>query len=201
MLTEREKTTQKNFNARPEEFLKHAGGENRNFWALEMKEFVSLLKGRKVIEVGCGPATDGKHLLNYGLDCISMDYAKNMLLFAKKLNPSLTLFQMDLYNLAFKENSFDGFWATACLLHLEHPENALVELARITKTKGVGFISMVENQGEIVDSQTNYYFKYTNDQDFRKLLAKSGLSVVTADRKNNSSSKGDWLTYIVRKNI
>lgn len=198
-LTENELLTLRRYDVSAEDWLAHSGGRDRScYWEEQMNNFVSLLGGNiKVIEVGCGQATDGKYLRRYGVDCVSMDYSEGMLHLARELNPDIKLFQMNLYNMGFKDNSFDGFWATACLLHLENPEEALKELARITKPGGIGFITVREGEGEVVDSKTGYYFKYFNDSEFRKILTLSNMELLSFARKKGSPDY-DWLMCTVK---
>ena len=67
-LTEHERQTLEKYDVTAKEWLDHSGGPDRPcFWPDELKEFVSLLGEKKlVIELGCGPATDGKYLSQFG---------------------------------------------------------------------------------------------------------------------------------------
>jgi ubiquinone/menaquinone biosynthesis C-methylase UbiE len=149
------------------------------------------------LEVGCGPATDGKFLEKAGAKVTSTDYSVSMLQIAKKLNPAAVLAKMDMKDLGFSNDSFDGFWATACLLHLENPGHALRELVRVTKIGGVGFISIKEGDADAVDSRTGYYYHYFRNPAFIQTLKENGLSTFMLGRKEGTPNH-DWLTYLVR---
>jgi ubiquinone/menaquinone biosynthesis C-methylase UbiE len=201
-LTENELHTRQMYDEKAEDWLEHSGGRNRPcFWAEEMTQFMALLDGdKKILEVGCGPATDGKYLEASGAAMVlSTDYSETMLAIARKLNPEGYFMKMDMQDLDIRYDSFDGFWATACLLHLENPTIALKELVRVTKNKGVGFITIKEGVGEIVDERTGYYFKYYQDGNFQKLLSENSMQVIAAGRKAGTPNH-DYLTYLVRVN-
>lgn len=209
ILTEREVQTKENYDEHCYEWLEVSGGRDRSgYWKEEMKIFMDYLgRGKKVIELGCGPATDGKYLLQAGCSkVLSTDYSKGMLKMAQdvlggtELKPNLL--QTDMYNLSFSDDSFDGFWATASMLHLEKPQRAVAEAKRILKPGGVGFISVKEGEGERVDSKTGYYFRYHSQSgpgSFEELLTESGFSILKSVLR--PASPYNWLTYFVQKPI
>ena len=200
-LTERERQTQERYDVSADEWLEHSGGRDRpSFWAGEMKEFaLQLGEGRKVLEIGCGPATDGKYLIQKGLECVSTDFAYGMLTLARELNTNNTLLQMDMQNLAFPDNSFNGFWATACLLHLEDPDKTLKELVRVTNKGGIGFITIKEGDREVVDPRTGYFFRYYHHPKFIRKLGRVGLETIRSGRRAGTPGH-DYLTYLVSVN-
>jgi len=199
MRTEREETTRKLYDLNAEEWLAKSGGRERPcFWSAEMQILIFNLEGDKnVLEVGCGPATDGKYLHQMGANVLSTDYSRTMLKIAKELNPKGRFMKMDMEDLHFLDNTYDGFWATACLLHLDDPNKALSELVRVTKKGGVGFISVKEGEGMEIDPRTGYSFHYFKDEEFKQIIDNHGMEVIVAGRKAGSPNH-DWLTYVVR---
>ncbi len=199
-LTERERQTLEKYDVSVGVWLAHSGGRDRPcFWPEGLSGFLDRLKGEKnVLEIGCGPATDGKYLQKAGATVLSTDYSSAMLDLARELNPGGTFVRMDMKNLALSDNRFDGFWATACLLHLESPDRALRELVRVTKRDGVGFITMKEGDGDSVDPNTGYYFRYYRNPDFIRKLRYIGLETILSERKAGVTTRHDWLTYLVK---
>ena len=197
-LTENEKITQSLYDGTAGEWLDHSGGRSRrSFWEGEMIIFTQLLTGKKIIEIGAGWATDGKLLIQKGFDCVSTDYSAGMLKLAQDLNTNDKLAQADMQKLPFGDNSFDGFWATACLLHIENTALALEEIGRVTKSGGLGFISVKEGEGGMLDSRSGYYFHYFSDDEFTDLLRTGGMQVIDCQRKTGTP-RHEWLTYLVR---
>lgn len=200
-LTERERQTMVLYDQRGSEWLNYSGGKDRpSFWKAEMKMFEwSLPKNSNVLEIGCGPATDGKYLKEVGIGCVSVDFSKTMLGIAKEVDKKSKLAQMDNYNLGFSDNSFNGFWASATLLHMEKVDLALSELNRVTVNKGIGFISMKEGEGESIDPKTGFYFKYYNHSVFSDKLKSNNFEILRAAKRKGTPSH-DYLAYLVRVN-
>lgn len=208
-LTERELATRQNYDEKAYEWLNVSGGRDRPcFWQKEMDAFMSLLgKSKSVIELGCGPATDGKYLLESGCkSVVSIDYSSGMLKMARDVLQAApqkpVLAQMDMYNLTFPKNTFDGFWATASFLHLENPWQAVREANRVLKPGGFGFLSIKEGEGEKVDPRTGYYFHYFSKfsfSSFGSILSTSGFNIVSSEVRE--APNHNWLTYIVQKQV
>lgn len=198
-LTERERSTQSLYELNARSWLEYSGGKNREcFWPEGLSAFKTLLpENARILEVGCGPATDGKYLTGMGYSVISSDYANSMMNLAKELNPEGRYLLADTQQLSFPDSSFDGFWATASLLHLENPTQALMELARVTKNAGVGFISIKEGKGESTDPRTGYYYKYYSPKEFGNILYENNFEILNDGRKAGTSNH-DWLTYLIR---
>ncbi len=198
-LTENEHLTKVRYDEKALEWLKFSGGKDRkHFWAenlIEMQGY--LLPGSKILEIGCGPATDGTYLKNVGYRVLSFDYSKTMLGIAKELNPESLLLRMNMQNMAYAENSFDGFWASAALLHLENPKPTLGEIVRVTKNKGVGFISVKEGEGDGIDPKTGYYFRYYSQKEFVEILSVNGFDILS-QKITTGTPAHSWLTYLVR---
>ncbi len=215
-LTENENLTRINYDAKANEWLERSGGRSRpSFWTDELvgfdqnfvgsaedEEAMEIRKTKLVVEIGSGPATDGKHIEGLGYKSISFDYSKTMLDIAKEIRPSAKLAQMDIYNTGFKDDSFDGFLATATILHLEKPKKALKEIVRITKDKGVGFISVKEGSEEDsgIDPRTGYYFNYFTNETFTALLENAGFEIIGEPGTKTGTPRHHWLTYLVRVN-
>lgn len=202
-LTERERETRRIYDERPYEWLDVSGGRDRNFWQGEMKFFMKNLgRGKSIIELGCGPATDGKWLLEAGCrNVTSIDYSFGMLKMAQDVLGGAckkpVLARMDMYELGFPKNTFDGFWASASLLHLEEPWDALREISRVLKSGGLGFVSVKEGTGEKVNPKTGYYFKYYSRAQFSFLLRGAGFYILDSRIRENQNH--NWLTFFVQK--
>ncbi|KKQ47507.1 hypothetical protein A3K29_02245 [Candidatus Collierbacteria bacterium RIFOXYB2_FULL_46_14] len=194
-LTEKEANTRDQYNKNASEWLKYSGGEKRPcFWSAEMKDFVSYLSGSTVLDLGAGPATDSSYLREFGLDVISTDYSRSMLGIAHSLDPKLNLVESNTYLSPFKNNSFDGVWFCASLLHLENPNLAMLEVKRLLKEKGICFVSVKQGTGDKVDPKTGYYFKYFLDEELQHLFGLTGFDILKSQSREGTVGH-PWLTY------
>lgn len=84
----------------------------------------------RVIDIGCG---EGFIINSLSLpDITGVDISKNALKLAKDKNRNCNLCAGSVYELSFKNNSFDLAIATEVLEHLEKPDRALQEIRRIS---------------------------------------------------------------------
>lgn len=105
-----------------------------NFNQTLVKE-VRRLKPQSVLDVGCGEgftlerlrkAKIGKHLEG-------VDYLDLAIKLGKKTHPDLTLKKGSIYDLKYKDNSFDLVLCSEVLEHIDDPEKGLEELVRVSK--------------------------------------------------------------------
>ena len=69
----------------------------------------------------------------FGKKLEGVDYLDTAIQIGRKIYPQFTLKQGNIYALPYKDNSFDLLICSEVLEHLEHPEEALKELHRVTK--------------------------------------------------------------------
>lgn len=94
------------------------------------------LQPQSILDVGCGEGFILEKLREkkIGKKLTGIDFSKRAIEIGKKLHPCLSLKHGDIYNIPFEADSFDLVICCEVLEHLEHPENALRELKRVTKT-------------------------------------------------------------------
>ena len=82
----------------------------------EFKRFIELLPGKDILDLGCGSGDHSVYFIQRRLKVISIDLSKEMISLCKQkgLNASV----MDIEDLKFKNNIFDGIWSVTSLLHV-----------------------------------------------------------------------------------
>lgn len=103
---------------------------------LQITEEIAKEKGIvKILDAGCGEGfiTDliGRNVKHAKIT--GLEYTKEALEIARSMNAEIDFVQGDIYKLPFGENTFDIVLCTEVLEHLEKPELALSELARVTE--------------------------------------------------------------------
>lgn len=181
---------------------------NPDFWRSEFEVFRKLLPSGKVIDVGCGSGRDAILFAESGYAYIGIDLSDDMLAGAKELVPNADCRKMDMYALEFPSRSFDGFWATASLLHnpKQNVSRVLQEIGRVVKTGGVGFLAMKEGEGErMVKGRyegDERFFAFYAQEEFADILRKNGFEVLKQKRDlreyNPPESTDVWLCYWVK---
>ena len=176
---------------------------NMDFWRSEFEKFQRFLPKKKIIDIGCGSGRDATLFVSAGYEYTGIDLSDDMLTVAKELVPEATFLNMNMYSLNFPDRCFDGFWATASLLHIPKKNIGIVlrEIKRVVSVGGVGFIAMKEGKGEgMVDRR--FFALYTLEE-FREVLEKENFTVVEQLRENRDygSSRGGlvpMLLYFVK---
>jgi ubiquinone/menaquinone biosynthesis C-methylase UbiE len=168
------------------------------YWGEWFERFKTLLPGGSVLELGTGAGRDAAVLQELGFDYTGVDISTGLLHLAKENNPNLPVSQQSLYELAFADNTFDGFWASAVLLHLpkDRVVEALTEAKRVTRPGGIGFISVKQGNGEKVLDDGRLFADYQPGELDQK-LQEADLAVVESavwPKSDNTT----WLIYLVQ---
>lgn len=176
-----------------------------DFWRPEFEKFRQLLPRGRIIDLGCGGGRDALLFTQYDYyEYVGIDLLKGVLSEARKLAPSGQYSKMSMHKLGFKPGSFDGFWATASLLHIPKArvQNVLEEIKRVVKPGGAGFIAMKEGRMEgivsCLDGSEQFIALYKLVE-FFEILVSNGFQVLeqVVKQKGNESRRA-WLLYFVK---
>jgi len=102
------------------------------------RTLLALLKNLEcdsILDVGCGEGftLNILHQNRIGKRLEGVDFQKEAVKLGRKIHPHLKLRQGNIYNLPFKDDSFDLIICTEVLEHLEDPKKALTEIIRVSK--------------------------------------------------------------------
>lgn len=105
---------------------------------------MSLKKGSKVLDLGCGNGRLIKVLEKYDIEYVGLDISDELVKFAKKSFPKHKFIVSDLVTTPFKENEFDAVLSVATLHHIPGGKRAkaLEEANRVLKPGGKALISI-----------------------------------------------------------
>jgi SAM-dependent methyltransferase len=161
--------------------------DDPDYWADELRHFQRLLPTGLLLEVGCGGGRDANQLIKHGYRYIGTDVSAGLLHVAQKNLPDEQFYQQSLYELGLPNHQpFDGFWASAVLLHIPRYriDEALQGLKRVLRPGAVGFITLKDGLGqETVIEPTSSgpferFFCYWQKDDFAPVLTRNGYTVV-----------------------
>ncbi|WMJ77278.1 MULTISPECIES: class I SAM-dependent methyltransferase [unclassified Sedimentibacter] len=133
-------------------------------------EMMEIKKGMKILDVGCGTGNFSVKLAKKGCSVTGIDVSDEMLSIARKkasdLNLDIELMNMDVNNLSFDDNTFDGVISMTAFEFIEDAPKALKELLRVVKKGGqvlIGTIAGESSWSELYLSEPfreNTVFKY-----------------------------------------
>ena len=98
------------------------------------------LKGKKVLEIGCGMGLHTELMIKAGADVTSIDLSDTSVLVTstrtKNKNLSGQIVQMDAVELQFPDETFDFIWSWGVIHHSSHTGRIIKEMYRVLKPGG-----------------------------------------------------------------
>ena len=176
-----------------------------NFWKEELEIFKNLFPKGRILEIGCGGGRDAELLLRAGYSYLGTDPAEKFIKVAKTRNPQAVFEVKSVDDINYPENSFDGFWASAVLLHIPKKkiDLALGNLKKCVKLGGIGFIAIKEGEGEVIKKEESSdgklykrFWALYSDKEFRNILERNKMKVRYFIYKP-ISKRTKWLIYFV----
>ncbi len=181
---------------------------------VDLNKFLqSLAPNSLILDAGCGYGRDTNYILHRGFNAAGIDLSEKLLEEANKLYPGILFQKMDIRQLHYPENHFDGIWCHAALHHLNLPDikKSLLEFRRVLKTGGVLFVSFKEGNNttqEVDDSLTcsdpRFYTFLTSDM-LRNILIEVGFNVKEVEKVNerlrfgNGKRNINWIHVLASK--
>jgi len=98
-------------------------------------ELLGNIKGKKVLDIGCGAGIYAKHMTKKGAKVKGFDISDEMLRLAKQDNPKLDLRKGSCYKIPFKEK-FDIAIAPLVLDYISDLGKALRQVKKVLKKGG-----------------------------------------------------------------
>jgi ubiquinone/menaquinone biosynthesis C-methylase UbiE len=94
-----------------------------------------IINPKTILEAGCGEGfiLERLYKANIGEKRMGFDFSDTAVTLAKKERPHLDIRKGNIYEIPFKDNSFDLVICCEVLEHLDDPKKALSELARVSK--------------------------------------------------------------------
>lgn len=146
--------------------------------------FLQSLEGKKVLDVGCGNGRDCKYILQKGFDVNGIDLSIGMLEIAKERVPEGKFEVMDITNITYPENSYDGIISNCSLFHIPSEElpKTLESFARILKPNGKLLLILQEGLGETMVEEpyrkgVHIYMNYFSVEQIQNLLSDYGFGI------------------------
>jgi SAM-dependent methyltransferase len=167
----------------------------------QLDQFVALLKGRTVLDLGCGHGRDLRSLSSHGLRTIGVDLSEKLLRMAKA-DRSSEVARMDMRLLGFHSKVFDGLWVCASLLHLPKSEagNVLDEFYRVLRPEGLFFVSVKEGDFEgTIETHPGLtrFFSFYRMEELQVLLSRRGFRVTESYKEKKKDII--WLNIFARR--
>lgn len=170
--------------------------------------FLSLLsKGSHVLDLGCGSGRDAALLTEEEIQVTGLDLSTELLSIAKEICPSATFVEGDMLAMPFADNTFDGVWASASLLHIKDADlpQALAEIRRVLKSEGIAWLSVKQGDGDdVVEDvhmdQAKRYFQYYSEEALTDAIETAGFEIINKEvnKHDDLARKVQWIRLFIK---
>lgn len=163
--------------------------------------FMQALKGRKILDFGCGSGRDTLYFLNAGYDVDAMDGCREFYISASQLTgiPVRHMLFQELNEIDY----YDGIWACSSILHVSKKDlkDVFTRMIRALHQDGIIYTSF--KYGEYEGERNGRYFTDFTIESFKEFIADYD-DVIIEDywfsgdvRPGREEEK--WLNLILRK--
>lgn len=171
----------------------------------QLTQFTSYIaKKAKILDIGSGCGRDVHYLMEEGHDVIGIDLSKNLVKEAKKRVPTGRFIHMDMLELDFDDESFDGIWCHATLCHVLKKDaiKALEEMHRVLKSGGVIYIGLREGSGEkmvryLKSGNLPKFFAFYTQMELEELIREAGFEILNSYSERDEQSA--WINIFAKK--
>lgn len=181
----------------------------KNLTPPEIFEYMDLFPEKgKILDIACAGGRDSRVFLDNGFEIIGVDIVENFVKQAKKNNPGGDFLIKDILKLDFQDETFDGIWSHATLLHFsdEDAGKILKSFYKILKPGGELFIGVKEGSGfqNIIDKLSEgeeRYFNFFTEDRIKKLIEAAGFKITMFRRTQDDADRTEvkWLRMFAEK--
>jgi ubiquinone/menaquinone biosynthesis C-methylase UbiE len=112
-------------------------GKYTNVWQTKLSYMESIIRGKKVLDAGCGRGDKMCYFSGSSEELIGVDVDIDALQLGRKKDDSQAYIGADVQGLPFKDNSFDVVYSTWVVEHLKEPKLFIQEVNRVLKKDGI----------------------------------------------------------------
>lgn len=188
------------YDSYPEEFENKFNDHFYRYVQPIADHFMTMLKGRRVLDLGSGPGNHAAYFKKRGLDVLCIDLSRQMIDACKEKGLDAAI--MDIENLALKSRSFNGIWAYTSLLHIpKRKMPAVVEdITSLLKKDSLLGIALKEGEGGEFKESPNYpgtrrWFSYYTDEEVKYLFSSRFRTIYSG--KTFVEKDDVFLTYLM----
>ncbi|MDA1060184.1 MAG: class I SAM-dependent methyltransferase [bacterium] len=162
--------------------------------------FVGDLKGKKVLDLGCGTGRLIGELKVFGADVKACDVSGEMVKIAQEKYPALDIVKADALNLPYEDGTFDFVLATFLLVHIRDLSKLFGEVYRVLGSDGKFVLTNINQKkapklklknGEEIVINSFYHSP-------EKVLKELDHQFFKIEQDAYVEEKGTWINQIIR---
>src|SRR5688500_8033290 len=155
-----------------------------------------LRTGAKVLDAGCGAGIPISQMLSGKFDVTGVDFSESQIELAKKNVPNATFICLDMTQLEFPDNTFDGICSYYAIIHIPREEHQplLANFHRMLKPDGLALLCLgAENLIDDIDENymgTRMYWSHYDSETYLKILKECGFIIIWSKRVADATCEG-----------
>lgn len=174
--------TKKSYNATAAIYASRYAGKPSHLYFQNFLHKIPI-NGR-ILDIGCGHGRFAYVFSESNRQVTGIDFSEQMIQIARKLAPKAEFFVMDMLDLQFPAESFDGVLASASLLHI--PKQCIPSLLNrvhsFIKKGGWLHIFVKEGNGEVFEEDIRYgdvkkFWAYYQQDEIKNLIEASRFNI------------------------
>lgn len=160
-------------------------------------KWLQTIKKGYILDVGCGGGNNCQYINNKEeFNAYGIDFSEGMIKEARKRYPNIKVEKMDMCNLLFPNQTFDGILSNKSLIHIptELVSQALKEFKRVLKNNGKLLLILSDGSGEEMveepyrEGQNIYvYVKHYTVDEISLVLKENGFKINKVEKMKNTS--------------
>jgi len=170
------------------------------------------LERPKILEAGCGDGRDAETLTDIGEDVTGIDQSTGLIQIEKERRKDIRYTVGNFLQLPYEDESFDGVWSRASLVHLENSEDvdhAIAEFSRVLRSGGCLYLFVKKQCGDcktevVSDTLSNHrrFFRYYTEDELKEVLNKNCFTVDEMVTENDPHGRNEikWVRVFAYKN-
>ena len=179
-------------------FAEHDATRESKKKAIERhRKFISRLRpDGHILDAGCGTGRFVNYFVRDGFKVTGIDNSNSMIQIASGNNPEVAFRIMDLRQLDFHHDSFDGIWNVATMLHFDESEvgHILDDFKRVLRSDGTLFLATrtMDKDLKVIEESTEggkmtvYYY---SPQKILEMLTHSGFEIIEVNVEPDDHSR------------
>lgn len=172
---------------------------------IELKKFTKLLTSdSRILDVGCGagvPVT--KYLVDEGFSVVGIDISESMLSLAQKHVPKGKFLKMDMNDIDFPDNSFDGVVSFYAIIHLPREKHGSLfkKFNKILKPNGIMLITLGSSEWEEIEEYygVKMFWSHYGPEKSLELVRNAGFEIISEEIIERGGEKLWWFLARVLK--
>lgn len=162
----------------------------------------------RILDVGSGPGQFAKHMTEKGFEVIGVDFSKEIVEIAKSKVPNVEFRHMDMRELDFTDNSFDGVFSAYSLIHISSEEVPATLLGFHRVLKAGGFVEIAVQKGEadkIIDEpfmpSEKMFFNFFTEERIANYLKEAGFTIESQEIMSivDAETMSDKVIYTIAR--